>query len=102
MSSKKLQNEGGPTHGPLKEGVFESPSASDAPTPSLPLAMAELGWRLALAVILPILGGIQLDAFFDIKPALSIVGFFISIGLAALVTYRYVHRYFPETFRKQR
>ena len=47
----------------------------------------DMSWRLALSVLIPIVGGAQLDKHYQTSPTLLIVGFVIAI-LLSVVTIR--------------
>lgn len=63
-------------------------SKTDNPT-SLFLTMAlDMSWRLAIVVLVPIIGGFKLDEALDMSPLLTIVGFLLAMGGMALVCWR--------------
>lgn len=43
-----------------------------------------LSWKLAFAVLIPIIGGIKLDQHFNTSPSLVLTGFMIAMVAAAL------------------
>lgn len=43
-------------------------------------AALDMSWRLALAVLVPIVGGFELDKKLGITPALTIVGFLVAMA----------------------
>lgn len=46
------------------------------------IAALDMSWRLALVVLVPIIGGFKLDEYLGITPALTIVGFLLAmVGL---------------------
>ncbi|HET9174338.1 MAG TPA: AtpZ/AtpI family protein [Candidatus Saccharimonadales bacterium] len=47
----------------------------------------DMSWRLALSVLVPLVGGAELDKHFKTTPILLILGFLIAIGLS-IVTIR--------------
>ncbi|HEX8182211.1 MAG TPA: AtpZ/AtpI family protein [Candidatus Saccharimonadales bacterium] len=47
-----------------------------------------MGWQLAVVVLVPIVGGYELDSRFDSLPVLTLVGFVISIAGSILVIKR--------------
>ena len=47
----------------------------------------DMSWRLALSVLVPIIGGVELDKHFGTAPVLLIAGFVVAIALA-IVTIR--------------
>lgn len=48
----------------------------------------DMSWRLALSVLVPIIGGVYLDKAFDTAPALLITGFVLAIVLSTLTVRR--------------
>lgn len=44
-----------------------------------------MSWKLALAVIVPIVGGYKLDQQLHTAPVLTVVGFLVTIALVILV-----------------
>ena len=55
----------------------------------------DMSWRLALAVLVPIIGGVELDKALKTTPALTIVGFILAIigmGLVLWSTLQTVSR----------
>jgi len=52
-------------------------------------AMAlDMSWRLAVVVLLPIIGGFKLDEHFNTAPLLTIIGFLTAMAGMALVLWR--------------
>lgn len=49
-----------------------------------------MGWQLALTILLPVLVGVKLDDHFDTSPSYTLVALFIAIGGAVLVVSRTV------------
>ncbi|HXE09935.1 MAG TPA: AtpZ/AtpI family protein [Verrucomicrobiae bacterium] len=50
------------------------------------VAAANMSWQLAIVVLVPVIGGFELDKKFDTLPALTIVGFILAmVGMAAVV-----------------
>lgn len=43
------------------------------------VAALDMSWRLAIAVLVPIVGGYALDKHFGITPALTIIGFLVAM-----------------------
>lgn len=43
-----------------------------------------LSWRLACAFLIPIIGGIKLDQYFDTSPSLVLTGFMVAVVASAL------------------
>lgn len=48
----------------------------------------DMSWRLAVAVLVPIIGGFELDQHLGTEPLLVIVGFFLAMGGMALVMWQ--------------
>jgi F0F1-type ATP synthase assembly protein I len=45
----------------------------------------DMSWRLAAAVLVPIIGGFELDSHLGTTPLLTVVGFVVAIAAAVLV-----------------
>lgn len=48
----------------------------------------DMSWRLALVVLVPVIGGFKLDEVFNTSPLLVILGFLLAMGGMALVMWR--------------
>lgn len=48
----------------------------------------DMSWRLAVVVLVPIIGGFQLDKWLDLTPLLTITGFILAMIGMALVCWR--------------
>ena len=48
----------------------------------------DMSWRLAIAVLVPIIGGFELDSHIGTTPALTVVGFIIAMIGFGLVLWR--------------
>lgn len=48
----------------------------------------DMSWRLAIVVLLPIIGGFKLDEHFDSAPLLTIIGFLVAMAGMALVLWQ--------------
>lgn len=48
----------------------------------------DMSWRLAVAVLVPIIGGFELDSKLGTTPLLTVLGFIIAMAAAALVMWR--------------
>jgi F0F1-type ATP synthase assembly protein I len=48
----------------------------------------DMSWRLAIAVLVPIIGGFKLDEALDTTPLLTIVGFLLAMGGMALIMWQ--------------
>lgn len=59
---------------------------------SLFMAMAtDMTWRLALVVLVPIIGGIELDKHLKTTPLLTIVGFVLAMTGVLVILRRTLH-----------
>ncbi len=67
-----------------------SSKVETGPNPSsMFIGMAvDMSWRLALAVLVPIIGGFKLDEALDMAPLLTILGFLLAMGGMALVLWQ--------------
>jgi F0F1-type ATP synthase assembly protein I len=48
----------------------------------------DMSWRLAIVVLIPVIGGFKLDGKFHTSPLLTLVGFLVAICGMALVLWR--------------
>ncbi len=48
----------------------------------------DMSWRLAIVVLVPIIGGFELDKYFHTSPLLAIVGFVLAMAGMALVLWQ--------------
>lgn len=48
----------------------------------------DMSWRLAIAVLVPIIGGFELDKNFNTTPVLTIIGFVLAMAGMALVMWQ--------------
>lgn len=48
----------------------------------------DMSWRLAIVVLVPIIGGFELDQWLDTTPVLTIVGFILAMGGMGLVMWQ--------------
>lgn len=48
----------------------------------------DMSWRLAIVVLVPIVGGFKLDDAFDTSPLLTITGFIVAMAGFGLVCWR--------------
>ena len=81
-----------PTETPSPTGVSAKP-AKDAEYQQARrdffVAVLNMSWQLALVVLVPIVGGYQLDKTLGTSPLLTLVGFFIAmVGTAGVVWYQ--------------
>ena len=54
-----------------------------------------MSWQLAIIVLVPILGGFELDRKLRTQPLLTIVGFVLAIAGGAVVVWRQFQRFMP-------
>jgi F0F1-type ATP synthase assembly protein I len=48
----------------------------------------DMSWRLAIVVLVPIIGGFELDQALDMSPLLTIVGFLLAMAGMAMVMWQ--------------
>jgi hypothetical protein len=53
-------------------------------------AVLNLSWRLALTVLIPLIGGIQLDKKFDSSPSYTLTGFMLAIVFGCMAVWQTV------------
>ena len=58
-------------------------------------AVMNMSWQLAVVVLVPIVGGFELDKKLDTLPALTIAGFFIAMAGMGLVVWRQLQLFSP-------
>ena len=54
-----------------------------------------MSWQLAIVVLVPVIGGFELDKKLDILPALTIVGFIVAMAGMAAVVWRQLQLFAP-------
>ncbi|HVX56757.1 MAG TPA: AtpZ/AtpI family protein [Candidatus Saccharimonadales bacterium] len=59
------------------------------------VAAANMSWQLAIVVLVPIVGGFELDEKLGCLPLLTIIGFVIAMVGMALVVWRQLQLYSP-------
>lgn len=59
------------------------------------VATANMSWQLAVVVLVPIIGGFELDKILKTVPALTIVGFLLAMAGMAFVVWRQLQLYQP-------
>jgi hypothetical protein len=67
------------------------------------VASANIGWRLAIMILLPLFIGVQLDKKFDSSPSITLAAFFIAIFGAGVIinkTYKEINAQTAEQFKK--
>lgn len=58
-------------------------------------AALNMSWQLAIVVLVPIIGGYELDKTFDTSPIFTLVGFFMSMAGTGLVVWRQLQMLSP-------
>jgi F0F1-type ATP synthase assembly protein I len=58
-------------------------------------AAANMSWQLAIVVLVPIIGGFELDKKLGTLPALTIIGFFLAMAGMAAVVWRQMQLFSP-------
>lgn len=59
-------------------------------------AALNMSWQLAVVVLVPVIGGFELDQRLDTLPALTIAGFFIAMAGMGLVVWRQMRMFGPD------
>lgn len=59
------------------------------------LAAMNMSWQLAIVVLVPVIGGFELDKKLDTLPALTVVGFFIAMAGMAYICWRQLQLFSP-------
>ena len=65
------------------------------------VAATNMSWQLAIVVLVPIIGGFELDKKLDTLPALTVVGFFLAMAGMALVVWRQLQLFSPPPSQPQ-
>ena len=65
-------------------------------------AVMNMSWQLAIVVLVPILGGVQLDKALDSAPAFTLLGFVIAMVGTGFVVWRQLQQLSPasEVYKK--
>jgi hypothetical protein len=58
-------------------------------------AALTMSWQLAIVVLVPIIGGFQLDKKLDILPVLTVAGFIVAMAGMALVVWHQLQVFTP-------
>lgn len=58
-------------------------------------AVTNLTWQMAVVVLVPIVGGIQLDKKFETTPLLTIIGFIVTTLAVGVVLWRQLQQFTP-------
>lgn len=61
---------------------------SNSPSAVFVSMALDMSWRLAIVVLVPIIGGFELDKKLDMTPLLTIVGFLLAMVGTGLVMWR--------------
>ena len=79
----------------VKTRKKEAASAQPVPTPGKDflLASLDMSWRLAIVVLVPIVGGFYIDKALGMLPVFTILGFFVAMAGMALVVWRQVKEF---------
>ncbi len=59
------------------------------------VAAMNMSWQLAVVVLVPIIGGFELDKKLDTLPALTIIGFLVAMAGMAAVVWRQLQLFSP-------
>jgi F0F1-type ATP synthase assembly protein I len=65
------------------------------------VAALNMSWQLAIVVLVPIIGGYELDKALDTLPSFTILGFLIAMIGMALVVWRQMQLLNPESNEKR-
>ncbi len=71
----------------MRKSTFTVEKTS-SPTSVFVTQALDMSWRLAIVVLVPIIGGFELDKKFNSAPLLMVIGFVLAIGGMALVLWR--------------
>jgi hypothetical protein len=87
---------------PRKTGVKKTAVAEDSATKAADtyrkeffIAATNMSWQLAVVVLVPIIGGFELDQKLDTLPALTIAGFFVAMAGMGVVVWRQLQMFGP-------
>lgn len=73
-----------------------------SPTAVFFLAVLDMTWQMALVVLIPIIGGFELDKHFNLTPLLTIIGFVLAMTGTYFVIKRSLAAYNDKTIIKQK
>jgi F0F1-type ATP synthase assembly protein I len=65
-----------------------STDADKSPSQIFVSTALDMSWRLAIVVLVPIIGGFKLDEVLHMTPLLTIIGFILAMGGVALVLWQ--------------
>ena len=60
-------------------------------------AAGNMGWQLALTVLVPVFVGVKLDSHFHASPSYTLAALFIAAGAASLVVWKTIKRVSKQT-----
>lgn len=85
---------------PVK-AVDDTSHTSDAAQRQFFSAALSMSWQLAFVVLVPIIGGFELDKKLNMLPLLTVVGFILAmLGMGAVV-WRQMRLYSPTSSKRQ-
>ena len=77
-----------PSPAPARSRTRKSAGQFTSPSGVFVSMALDMSWRLAVAVLAPIIGGYELDQHLHMTPLLTIVGFLLAMGGMAVVLMR--------------
>lgn len=84
---------------PSPAGPVEHASGGDrktkSPTMVFVTAALDMSWRLAIVVLVPIIGGFELDQRWHTEPAFLIIGFLVAGAGTAIILKQTLDQYSP-------
>lgn len=84
------------TPSPTKEAATQAAKVDRSdPRKDFFLAAMNMSWQLAIVVLVPIIGGFELDKKLNTLPALTIIGFIAAMTGMALVVWRQLQLFSP-------
>jgi len=96
MSKTKAPGKTPSPAGPVKTAAGRD-AETKSPTNVFITAALDMSWRLAIVVVVPIIGGNALDQRWHTSPALLILGFLLAGGGTAIVLKQVLNQYSPVT-----
>ena len=63
------------------------------------LQLMDTAWRVAIPILLLSYIGVRLERHFDTQPLYTLIGFFLSLGVATLLVYRQIAQLYPDFFK---
>ena len=89
------------TPSPAPESAAQAKVDNSNPKRDFLVAAMNMSWQLAIVVLVPIIGGFELDKWLDTLPALTIAGFFMAMTGMGLVVWRQLQLYAPPAAPKR-